>query len=81
MNASMFILHPVHQSRRMNLLDDFYIHCFQRRNTVISEQTQEDVKPHFDLIYDTQLNHAWRVIPIHLTHVRYLIRVQRGLPN
>ena len=28
MNANMFILHPVHQSRRMNLLEDFYIHCF-----------------------------------------------------
>jgi len=58
MNANMFILHPVHQSRRMSLLEYFYIHCFQRRNTVTSEQSQEDVKPLFDPIYDTQLNHA-----------------------
>jgi len=58
MNTNMFILHPVHQSRQMNLLEDFYIQCFQQRNTGISEQSQEYVEPLFDLIYDTQLNHA-----------------------
>jgi hypothetical protein len=63
MNANMFLLHPVHLSRRMNLLEDFYIHCFQRRSIVISEQSQEDVKPLFDLNYDMQLNHACAWFP------------------
>jgi len=67
------------QGFRRNSLENFCIKFFQRRNTVINEQSQKDVKPLFHLIYDIQLNHAC-VWPISsLSPVRYLIPVHCGL--
>lgn len=55
---TLHILHPAHISWQINSLENFYIQLFQRCNTIINDQSQTEINPVFDLIYDTQLNHA-----------------------
>jgi hypothetical protein len=49
-----------------NSLENVCIKFFQRRNTIINEQSQKDVKPLFHLIYDIRINHAcaWPTSPL-----------------
>jgi len=45
----------------MNSLENFYIQLFQQCNTIVNEQSQKEIDPVVDLIYDTQLNYTCSV--------------------
>ena len=61
MNATIPLLHPVHKSQQMISLVNFDIHLLRQHNTIINyinEQSQKDINPLLDLIYDIKVNHA-----------------------
>jgi hypothetical protein len=63
MNAITSSLHPVCKSWHMNSLENFCIQFFLQHNTIINAQSQTDVNPPFNLIYDIQLKHADERLP------------------